>query len=73
MNNIDVINIIKSKTDFKLLHSDGRSIPIKVASIVDDSQIVYKFWNRDKHEWVYNIQPLSFFVALFNQNRLQVA
>ena len=62
---------IKKGDKYKELdkHGNELTIPFHIRGTIDKNWVVYKFWYKEKQEWIYMVEKKSYFERLWRQGR----
>lgn len=58
---------------FRIDGGEYRDLKLHIRAIVDDSQIVFRYWNRYKQCWRYEVKSTFYFELLIQHDMIKEA
>jgi hypothetical protein len=71
--NEELADLIKPGNAVKIFYNPGNinNRLIHIRAIVDDDEIVYRFWSKYRQCWIYEMKNLYFFILLHRDGFLK--
>jgi hypothetical protein len=66
--------ILKQGEKYRIFYSEGNhnNKTVHIRAIVDNSQVVFKWWSRSKQRWIYKVEDMYYFKSLSRSGNIEI-